>query len=82
MEQIIIQIENKEKAKLLMDLLTSLDFIESVKTWGQEDLEMDGRFHNPIEGNFFELKGLWSSRDVSLEDIRRKAWPRNINDTL
>ncbi len=75
MEQIIIQIENKGKAKLLMDLLTSLDFIESVKTRGDEDHETDVLSHNPIKGNFFELNGLWSSRDVSLKDIRRKAWP-------
>ena len=39
MEQIIIQVKDKEKAKVLLDLLAVLDFVDSVKTGATEEGE-------------------------------------------
>ena len=33
MEQIVVQVKNKHKAKMLFELLTSLDFVNVVKTF-------------------------------------------------
>lgn len=75
MEQLLIQVRDEAKAKMLIDLLNALDFVDSVKTVGlggtrkaQADLKEDQ--------DFFALAGLWAGREISLESIRQKAWPR------
>lgn len=79
MEQIIVQVRDKEKAKVLLELLAALDFVDSVKT--SQTTEGDSEAHpeaHPMEEevDFFSLAGLWQGRDVTLEAIRQKAWPR------
>jgi hypothetical protein len=74
MEQIIIQVEDKEKAMLLLELLTALDFVSSVKTSHKEDTEKDTTVSEETS-DFFSLAGLWEGREISLELIRQKAWP-------
>jgi hypothetical protein len=75
MEQIVVQIRDKEKAKVLLELLTALDFVDSVQSMETGPTEGDPKI---LEGlhDFFSLAGLWQDRDVSLEAIRLKAWPR------
>jgi len=75
MEQIIIQVEDKEKAILLLELLTALDFVSSVKTSHKEGTEKDTTVSEE-PSDFFSLAGLWEDREISLESIRQKAWPR------
>jgi hypothetical protein len=75
MEQIIIQVKDKKKAQLLRDLLSSLDFVDSVKT--TEITAIDGGQaieENPVD--FFSVAGLWSDREIDLTSICQKAWPR------
>jgi hypothetical protein len=75
MGKIIIQVKDKEKAKMLSELLAALDFVNSVETSGAGEFESDVEARE--EGlDFFSLAGLWAGRDVSLESIRQKAWPR------
>jgi len=71
MEQIIIKIKDKKKAKTLLDFLNSLDFIESVieKDLSIEKASADG------EKDFFSMAGLWEGRNVTLQSIREQAWP-------
>ena len=71
MEQIIIKIKDKKKAKTLLDFLNSLDFIESVieKDLSIEKASADG------ENDFFSMAGLWAGRNVTLQSIREQAWP-------
>jgi hypothetical protein len=82
MEQIIIQVKDKGKAQMLFELLTALDFVSSIKTSETEDPELSTT--TPEEPfDFFSLAGLWADRDISLESIRQKAWPRqNSHDSL
>lgn len=75
MEQIVIQVRDKDKAKILLELLTALDFVDSVKTSGLEETEVGSS--TPEETpDFFAVAGLWQGRAISLESIRQKAWPR------
>ncbi len=75
MEQIIIQVRDKAKAKMLLELLAALDFVNSVKTNEEEEVEQSAT--GPEESlDFFSLAGLWANREISLESIRQKAWPR------
>jgi hypothetical protein len=75
MEQIVIQIQDHYKAKMLFELLTALDFVKIVKTSAQADeenqiLAQDGGT------DFFSCAGLWANRDISLQSLRQQAWPR------
>ncbi len=67
MEQIVVQIKDKHKGRILLELLKALDFVDVVKSIQQEDAE-------PVD--FFSFSGLWANRDIQIDDIRRKAWPR------
>ena len=78
MEQIVVQVRDKEKAKMLLELLTALDFVDSVKASGTEEVEVGSTMQaEPLD--FFALAGLWQDRAVSLESIRQKAWPRQYS---
>jgi hypothetical protein len=74
MEQIVIQTRNKEKARLLVELLAAMDFIESVETNSDEGAVIAPEVR-PEEADFFALAGIWEGRDISLESIRQEAWP-------
>jgi hypothetical protein len=78
MEQIVVQVRDKEKAKVLFELLTALDFVDSVKTSETEEVEVEATVQEE-PSDFFSLAGLWQDRDVSLESIRQKAWPRQYS---
>lgn len=78
MEQIVVQVKNKEKAKVLLELLAALDFVDSVKT--SEAKEADGESTVREEmADFFALAGLWQDREVTIKSIRQKAWPRQYS---
>ena len=74
MEHIVIHVKDKEKAKLLLELLASLDFVDSVNT--AETIEAESKKASSEQADFFSLAGLWAERDITLEAIRKKAWPR------
>jgi hypothetical protein len=78
MEQIIIQVRDKEKAKVLFELLTALDFVDSVQTSGVEEVEEKTAVQEET-ADFFALAGLWQDREVTIELIREKAWPRQYS---
>ena len=71
MEQITIQVKNKQKAQALINFLKALDFIEEV-TAKETSLQSKGGMN---EKEFFALAGLWAGRSVTLDSIRQKAWP-------
>jgi hypothetical protein len=74
MEQIVVQVRDKAKAELLLELLSALDFVDSInRTTSQEEVLVN---KNIDEEDFFALAGLWSQRTDDLESIRQKAWPR------
>jgi hypothetical protein len=81
MEQILIQVKSKEKARMLLELLRALDFVELVKTSSLEEAETDTPTPE-TSLDFFSLAGLWEGRDINLESIRQQAWPRQQHDPV
>jgi hypothetical protein len=75
MEQIIVQVRDKTKAKVLFELLTALDFVDSVQTSETEEVEVDATVREETL-DFFSLAGLWQDREITLASIRQRAWPR------
>jgi len=76
MERIVIQVRDKNKAKLLSELLRALEFVEFVNETSAKATETSSLEE---EGNFFSLAGLWEGRDIDLGVIRRQAWPRGAS---
>jgi hypothetical protein len=74
-EQIIVQLRDKEKAQVLFELLSALDFVDSVKTSEAKDIS-DDIATSEESLDFFSFAGLWQDRKVTIESIRQKAWPR------
>lgn len=66
MEQITIR--GKNKARWLRELLNSLDFVDLVEA-NEENKQNDN-------ADFFALAGIWQDREISLDSLRQKAWPR------
>lgn len=75
MEQIVIRVRDKAKAKVLFELLSALDFVDSVQSSETEENE-NGATSQEEPVDFFSFAGIWQDRDVSVESIRAKAWPR------
>lgn len=70
MEQIAVQVKDKEKAKMLLDLLKALDFVDSVSAISHENDETKETTQIEVS-DFFSLAGLWEGRDISLAAVRR-----------
>ena len=75
MEKILISVEDKAKAQLLLELLRSLDFILSIDSYSQES-ELK-TVSSQQQDDFFSLAGLWEGRDINLGSIRQRAWPQH-----
>jgi hypothetical protein len=74
MQQIIIEVTDEAKARILVELLGVLDFVHRVRT-RENNTDMSAPV-SKVTSDFFSLAGLWASRDVSLESIRQQAWHR------
>lgn len=74
MEQITIQVKSKQKARALIDFLKSLDFIEDISASPAALQKGSG----VKEIDFFDLAGIWSGRELTLDSIRSQAWPARL----
>ena len=72
MEQITIRIKDKSKGKALLNFLKTLEFVENISS---EELPLAGDTNANKDEEFLSLAGLWADRDVTLDSIRRQAWP-------
>lgn len=75
MEQITIQVKNKQKAQALINFLKAMDIIEDVTAGDLSTLKPKAKINDK---EFFALAGLWAGRDVTLDSIRQKAWPTRV----
>lgn len=73
MEQVVVEVSDKAKARLLVELLSSMDFVESVTTSPPKSVRK--QMSKPVD--FFALAGIWADREVDIDSIRRKTWPRH-----
>ncbi|MEA3351928.1 MAG: hypothetical protein U9Q82_15055 [Chloroflexota bacterium] len=72
MEKITVQVTDSSKGAILFELLQSLDFVELVSI---DEKQTETATDNQA-ADFFSLAGLWEGRDIQLDTIRQKAWPR------
>lgn len=63
--KIIIDIPDEKKAKYLINLLKDIPYIKNI------EIEPKKRKVRP---DFESVYGIWKDRDISLKEIRKKAW--------
>ena len=73
MTRLHIKIKDNEKANIVLNLLKELPFVE-IEESVDEKTEKSGKGD---KGNVADLFGLWENRNITLRDIRKKAWARN-----
>jgi len=67
MQRLVIRVKDDAKLNALMSVLNEINFIEVVK-------EEKGSSGLSRHGDLRKLFGIWENRDISLADIRQKAW--------
>jgi len=72
MEQIVIQVSDREKAQLLYQLISALDFVNTITKVNIPESSVSSN-----ETDFFSFAGLWANReDINIHSLRQQAWPR------
>ncbi len=60
--KVILRIENSHRRKTLIEFLKQLPFVEIEEKIKKSKSNIDGIF------------GIWKNRDITLKDIRQRAW--------
>lgn len=82
MDTITIKIEGRENVSFFISLLERFNFIKEItvnKKRAKQTTSIEGA---PIEWaekrpSIEDFIGIWSNRNITLNDIRTKAWKRN-----
>ncbi len=69
MAQLLVRLQNEDKAKMLTEFLSALTFVNSVELTGEKGEDDD------LTEDFFSLAGLSGGREISQVSIRNNAWP-------
>ncbi len=76
MEQIVIQVSDRDKAQLLYQFLSALDFVNTITKL--EPNMAASSTETQEQEDFFSLAGLWANReDININSLRQQAWPRS-----
>jgi hypothetical protein len=67
MQRIVINVKDDKKINALISFLNEIDFIDVEK-------EKQRKSISSRKGDFRKLFGIWRSREISLADVRKKAW--------
>ncbi len=67
MQRLVIHVKDDAKLNALVSVLNEINFIEVVR-------EEKGTSGLSGHGDLRKLFGIWENRDISLADIRQKAW--------
>jgi len=70
MQKITLNIKDESKLDIFIRFLREISFIEIS--------EIEKSTNSFKTKNFDDLFGIWKSRSISLSDIRKKAWERNL----
>ena len=63
--KIVIDVSNEEKAKNLIDMLKDIPYVKNFK------VESKKKKKKP---DFEAVFGIWKDRNITLKDVREKAW--------
>lgn len=82
METITIKIKGKENLPFFLDLMRNLHFVSEVELEDKKSADPLTVNDAPIKWaqqtpDIHDFFGIWKGRDISLSDLRRKAWKRN-----
>jgi len=70
MHKIVVTANNKRNERFLVSLLKKFDFIRFEKI-------DEKKIPTPKKiGDWSDLFGLWRDKDITLEKIRERAWPK------
>jgi hypothetical protein len=72
MSQLVLNIKDENKAKALLKILESMDFVEIEQS-------SESKERAKTHSNFFDSAGIWKNRSIDSEDLRHRAW---VNDSL
>ncbi|MBF0229404.1 MAG: hypothetical protein HQK63_07415 [Desulfamplus sp.] len=73
--EVIVRIDDYEKALKFMEFLTTLDFVKGIKTFDNSHPKaVEQTSDTEIWDNFFSLAGLWENRNINIENLRKQAW--------
>ena len=73
MTRLQIKIKDADKAIIVLNLLKELPFVEIEKSEEEKTAKPTKERKEGLE----DLFGIWEGREVSLRDIRKKAWTWN-----
>ena len=71
MTRLHIKIKDADKAIIVVNLLKELPFVEI-----EENKDTQSMASLKGKGSLSDLFGIWEKRDITLSDIRKKAWTR------
>jgi hypothetical protein len=83
METIIIKVDNKKNTSFLLKLLRRLNFVADIQhNTNPTNDSITKQPSAPIEWaestpDFSDFTGIWKGREVTLNQLREKAWKRN-----
>ena len=69
MDRLVINIKDKTKEKALINFLRELPFIDIEETTVENK-------NKAANSDIRKLFGIWKDRNVTLHEIREKAWPK------
>ena len=72
MNRVLINIKDAEKTDILLSLLKELPFVEI-----ENSREIRRKRKGKGISKFSNIFGIWENRDITLSDIRKKAWERS-----
>jgi hypothetical protein len=67
MQRVVIHVKDDTKMNALLSVLNEISFIEIEK-------EKEKKLGRSRQADLRKLFGLWKGRNISLSDIRKKAW--------
>jgi hypothetical protein len=73
--EMLIRVKNEQKAIHLFSVLKELSYVEIESP---PKKKVNNRKKVASEKDFENLFGIWANRDITLKEIREKAWKRKI----
>lgn len=78
MTSLVIKIKDNKVMKILKSLrdIDLISFIEEKKNLKKEELFKLKPRNSSSQDDFFDLVGIWKDRDIDINTIRNRAWPK------
>jgi hypothetical protein len=68
--RLYIRIKDNSKIPFILSLLNELPFVEIEEDFEKAKMKASRK----VKGSLEDLFGLWAEKDITLNEIRKKAW--------